>query len=241
MTLKKIGVMVSIIIFICVGAWIMWLWHVSSSNQLKSNFSISDTDKTGFSFFHVGRDTKLTKELRKELQEKLGADAIETKTIIDLIIPARAEKTFITHFPEITMLNKALNYLPEERVEHDTTRLIFRYARKKGLPLDDVRLLFDNKAQLPLFFSIKAKSDGTELIKKLRTKYGPPQVIAGHLQNGKTLFWKQDNDFLVTTFTQNRIGAPEYYLGFYFIKNINALIDLERQQREENKGAGPAF
>jgi hypothetical protein len=241
MTLKKIGVMISIIAIISVSALLIWLWVSHSSNRSKSNFSISNTSKAGFTFFQLHRDTKLTKSVREELKERLGADAIETKTIIDLIIPARAEDIFKTYFPELTELNKALNYLPEERVEHDTTRLIFRYARKKGLPFDNVRLLFDNKTQLPLFFSIKAKSDGTELIKKLQTKYGPSQDIDWKLQAGKTLFWKQDDNLLLATLTQNRIGAPEHYLGFYFINNINALINLESQQRKIKKGTGAAF
>ena len=241
MILKKIGVLVSLIILMTMGAWLIWRWHARSVDQSTSHFSISNKNQSGFTFFDLDRNTPLTKTIREELGKKLGSDALETKTTIDLIFPSRAHAIFQAHLPEVIALNKALNPLPEERFEHDTTRLVFRYARKRGLPFDKVHLLFDNSSKLPLFFSIRAKGDGTELIDKLKIKYGEPKEINWQSKAGKTFYWKQENDLLVVTLTQNRIGSPEHYLGFYFIPNIDRLIELERQQRNPKKGTEAVF
>lgn len=241
MTYKKIGALISIVAFISVSAWLLWLWRSHQAEPLNAHFSVTNDINSGFTFFHLHRNTQLTEMIREELREKLGSGAIEKKTIIDLIFPALAKEIFNTHFPELTALNESLNYLPEERVEHDTIQLTFRYARKKGLPFDKVRLLFDNRSQLPLFFSVTAEGDGTDLLKKLEAKYGPPRKIDWQSNSGVTMCWKQEKDLLVATFTQNRIGAPEHYLGFYFINNIQMLINMERQDRNRKKTTGAAF
>ncbi len=219
------------------GAW----WWLSSKDRPAPNLPISDSEQTGFTFFNIGQRTILTKALRDALQEKLGPDAIETKTTIDLILPAEAEAVFQNHFQEVFSANRSLNHLYEERVEHDTTRLIYRYARKANIPIDYIQLLFDNHSKSPLFFSMMSKTDGGTTIKELSNKYGPPGVIDGGPQTGKTFFWKKDANILIATLTQNRIGMPEHYLGFYFMENIRALIDLESQQRKKHRGLGDAF
>lgn len=241
MTYKKIGVLISIVALIIIGAGFLLFWRSHPSGPSVSRTTTIPSVKSGFTFFHLHRDTQLSEKLRDDLRGKLGSEAIETKTIIDFIVPARANDIFTRHFPELIALHQSLNYLPEERVEHDTTQLIYRYARKKGLPFDNVRLLFDNSTRRPLFFSIRSKDPGGELVNTLETKYGPSQKIDWPLGGGKTFYWKQDKDLLLATFTQSRIGAPEHYLGFYFTHNIEALSDRELQTRQSKKETGTAF
>ena len=79
-----------------------------------------------FTFFDLGINARLNREVRQELGHKLGRDAVEHRSIMDLEINY---KGFLNnYFPGLNELNQRLNFPPGERVEHNTVKLMYRYA-----------------------------------------------------------------------------------------------------------------
>lgn len=189
----------------------------------------------GFTFFDLGARSAFSDKIKDALEDNLGPDAYETRTTIDLELH---DKGFLaTHFPELDALNRQLNYLPGERVEHNTIQLTYRYARRKNAPFDFVRLIFSSDTRTPLFFKIRAKNEGAQVLEKIREKYGPADHRTWADGNGQSHFWKQNGEMLVISETQTRIGTPQYLFGFYFINNIKAMIQKEETRRLQRREA----
>ena len=111
-----------------------------SDRQENAESGPAETNKESFTFFDLGINTPLSKRVREELGNKLGRDAIEQKSIMDLEINY---KGFLNnYFPSLNELNQRLNFPPGERVEHNTVKLMYRYALKKNVPFDYVELVF---------------------------------------------------------------------------------------------------
>ena len=74
----------------------------------------SETQSESFTFFDLGKQSILSKIVRNDLSQKLGRDAIENRSIIDLDINFYGflEK----YFPSLSELNRNLNFPPGERV-----------------------------------------------------------------------------------------------------------------------------
>jgi hypothetical protein len=194
----------------------------------------------GFSFFDLGANSTLTPAVRKRLGEQLGSAAVTRRGIIDL--EATRERLLQDHFAELERLNKALNYPPMERVEHDITRLTFRYAKQKDLPFGFVELVFWNQDSHPLFFAITAQTDGPAIVDQLEQKYGPPQTIAPKDGQGRILHWHEDRDVLIVSVLPNRLGEEEYHIAMYFVGNLERMLAHEQraaaQRQEALKRAG---
>ncbi|MBI9093035.1 MAG: hypothetical protein JEZ12_27795 [Desulfobacterium sp.] len=93
--------------------------------------SVGKTYPETFSFLDVGINTLYSKELRQRLSNVLGDDAIQKNNSIDLGINS---KTFLKdYFPTFHAINATLNTPPMERVEHKSIKLMYRYAKNKGL------------------------------------------------------------------------------------------------------------
>jgi hypothetical protein len=188
-----------------------------------------------FSFLDLNSQSRITNEIKQSLNDKLGPDAYETKTTIDLELQM---KGFLARYvPEIDALNRELNYLPGERVEHDTIQLTFRYARNKNAPFDYVRMIFSGETGAPLFFKIQAKQEGASVLDSIQSKYGSPTVQEWGDEKSKLYSWERQGDLLLICESQSRSGRPLLDIGFYFTSHIQSLIKKEqanRLQRSKN-------
>jgi ABC-type antimicrobial peptide transport system permease subunit len=115
--------------------------------------NLPETDENGdkpvsFTFFDVGANTPLTESLRETLRDRLGSDAIETQTTVNLEI---LYKDFIREYlPEIYKLHRLLNGDAGQRIEYNTIKLRYRYIPRENYPFDYVEFLFSNYSQKPI-------------------------------------------------------------------------------------------
>ena len=186
-----------------------------------------------FTFFELGTNTKLTEDIREDLGKKLGRDAIERRSILDLNTnyPGFIKK----YLPKINELNRELNFPPGERVEHNTVKLMYRYAQKKNAPFDYVQLVFSEYTKTPLLFKINFQKDETGIVETLKTKYGPPQVIDWKEENGKSMVWTKNMDLLLVSEVPDQFGQHEYQIVIYFVQNLTQLIEIEKNEREKRE------
>jgi hypothetical protein len=186
-----------------------------------------------FTFFDLGKNSKLSKNIRDDLRQRLGRYAIEGRGIIDLEINYYG---FLEqYFSSLNELNRALNYPPGERIEHNIVKLMFRYARKENLPFDHVELLFSNYSQLPLLFRINFKKDEANIVQTLKSKYGDPQPIDWKNKGGQSMYWDKDKDILIVSLVPDQFGNPEYQIRIFFVENIKALLATENAEKEKQK------
>ena len=184
-----------------------------------------------FTFFDLGINSRLNKKVREELGNKLGRDAIEQRSILDLEINYTG---FLKeYFPDVNELNQNLNFPPGERVEHNTVKLMYRYAQKKNVPFDYVELVFSNYTKAPVLFRINFREDEAGIIKTLEAKYGQPQVVHWKEENGNSMYWMKNGDFLIISLVPDQFGNPTYQIVIYFAKNLEQLIATEKDERKE--------
>jgi hypothetical protein len=184
-----------------------------------------------FTFLDVGRNSRFSDALRRELSQKLGNDALERRGIIDLECNY---KGFISaHLPDLEAINRRLNHPPGERVEHDQIKLMYRYARQKKTPFDYVELVFDGSNGPPLVFRIRFKEDEAGLVDALRAKHGPPQIVPWEIENGQSLIWRKEQDILVVSLVPNVYGGSDHHVFIYFTENLSRRIEWEQSQRRQ--------
>jgi len=186
-----------------------------------------------FTFFDLGKNSRLTKDIRDDLSQRLGRDAIEGRGIIDLAINYYG---FLgQHFTSLHELNRELNSPAGERVEHNIVKLMYRYARKKNLPFDYVELIFSDYSQLPLLFKINFQKDEANIVQTLKSKYGEPRLIDWKNKDGQSMYWDKNNDILVVSLVPDQFGNPEYQIRIFFVENIKALLKTEAAEKEKQK------
>ena len=184
-----------------------------------------------FTFFDLGGQSALSKSVRNDLKQRLGRHAIEHRSIIDLDINFYG---FLKkYFPSLYELNQNLNSPPGERIEHNTVKLMYRYARKENVPFDYVELVFSNYSQHPLLFRINFQKDEANIIETLKTKYGEPRLIDWKDENGQSMYWKKNNGVLIVSLVPDQFGNPEYQIRIYFVGNIKALLATESAEKEK--------
>ncbi len=186
-----------------------------------------------FTFFDIGRTTKFSDQVRDELGAKLGRDAIERRDILDLEI--NYQGFLKKYFPALDALNQQLNFPPRERVEHNTVKLMYRYAQKQNVPFDYVELVFSGYTQTPIMFKINFKKDEANIIGTLKKKYGNPKTIDWKENNGQSMYWEKDADFLIASLVPDQFGHHEYQINIYYVDNLKQLIDTERKEKEEKE------
>ena len=184
-----------------------------------------------FTVFDLGVNSRLNKKVRQELGNKLGRDAIERRSIMDLEINYTG---FLKqYFPDLNELNQRLNFPPGERIEHNTVKLMYRYATKKNVPFDYVELVFSNYTQAPILFKINFREDDAGIINTLESKYGQPQVVNWKEENGQSMYWIKNSDFLIVSRVPDQFGNPRYQIAIYFVKNLEQLIAAEKKDPQE--------
>ena len=204
-----------------------------SDNQDSADQPPRSPDTGSFTFFDLAETTKLTNGVRSELSSKLGRDAIERRSILDLEINYAG---FLKkYFPELEVLNQILNSPPGERVEHNTVKLMYRYAQKKNVPFNLVELIFSDYTKAPVLFKINFKVDEANTVETLQEKYGPPQVIDWKEDDGRSMFWKKNGDFLIASRIPDRFGHISHQIVIYYIGNLKKLIDTEIKEKEEQE------
>lgn len=184
-----------------------------------------------FTFFDLGINSRLDETTRDDLSDKLGRDAIEHRSIMDLEINYKGYLQ--TYFPQLHELNLALNFPPGERVEHNTVKLMYRYAQKKNVPFDYVELVFSNYTRAPLLFRINFRQDDAGIVATLKSKYGQPQVIAWEEENAQSGYWTKNRDVLIVSQVPDQFGNPRYQIVIYFVKHLEQLIATEKKERLE--------
>jgi hypothetical protein len=190
-------------------------------------------DTESFTFFDIGRATKFSEKVRDELEQKLGRDAIQRRNILDLEINYRG---FLKkYFPQLDELNRQLNFPPRERVDHNTVKLMYRYAQKQNVPFDYVELVFSNYTKKPIFFKIHFKKDEANIIETLKKKYGNPKIIDWKEKNGQSMSWEKDDDILIVSLVPDQFGNHEYQIVIYYVDNLKQLIETERAEKEERE------
>ena len=189
----------------------------------------------GFAFFDLGANSRYSKAVRRKLGKKLGSDAISSQNVIDLTI--YSDLFFKKHFPQLFTLNRQLNLPEGERIEHNTTKLMYRYARLKETPFNDVILYFSNDTGRPLFFKISAGPDAAAIVETIKKKYGPFEQFGWQDRGGHTIFWKDHKDYFVVSSKKDRLGNPEYLFCIYYVKNLEEMLAMEkaRNSTEQEK------
>lgn len=191
-----------------------------------------------FTFFDLGRNSQFSQKIRDSLAEWLGNDAIEHRSILNLETNYRG---FLrAHLPEVDRLNRRLNYLPGERVDHGMVKLMYRYARTKNAPFDYIELVFAEPSRKPIFFRIRFKEDDAGTIDALKAKYGPPEIVDWEQEDGQSLVWRKDSDVLMVSRVPDRFGVPDYHIAIYFTANLEEMIDVEEREREQKTGESKA-
>ncbi|MGD8883127.1 MAG: hypothetical protein PVI82_14620, partial [Desulfobacterales bacterium] len=137
------------------------------------------------------------------------------------------------YFPSLYALNQNLNFPPGERIEHNTVKLMYRYARKENIPFDYVELVFSNYSQHPLLFRINFQKDEADIIETLKTKYGEPLLIDWKDKSGQSMYWEKNNDLLIVSLVPDQFGNPEYQIRIFFVENIRTLLAAERAEKEK--------
>jgi hypothetical protein len=186
-----------------------------------------------FTFFELGTNTKLTDQIREDLGNRLGRDAIEHRSILDLDTNYAG---FITKYlPKIDELNRKINFPPGERVEHNIVKLMYRYAKRKNTPFDYVALVFSEYTKTPLLIKINFKIDETGIVETLKTKYGSPQVIEWKEENGKSMVWRKNSDVLLVSLVPDQFGRHGYQIVIYFVQNLKQLIEIEKNETKKGE------
>jgi len=207
---------------------------ISCGDNRESAETIPQTVKPeSFTFFELGTNTKLSEQIRKDLGKKLGRDAIERRSILDLNTNYAG---FIKKYlPKINELNQKINFPPGERVEHDTVKLMYRYAQRENAPFDYVELVFSEFTKTPLLFKINFQIDETGIVETLKTKYGPPQVIDWKEENGKSMAWRKNMDLLLVSEVPDQFGHHSYQIVIYFVQNLKQLIEIEKNELKKRE------
>ncbi len=184
----------------------------------------------GISFFGLGRESRYSEAVRRELSGTLGREAIERRSLLDLEISFRG---FLKdHLPDIERLHRRLNDPPGERVDHEVTRLMYRYARQAGAPFDLVDLIFDGPTGKPLLFRMRFRRDEAGTVAALRERYGPPEVLPWKAEGGESWLWRRGSDLAVLSFVPDQFGQPSHRIDVYFTANLEeAAARYERTRR----------
>jgi hypothetical protein len=223
---KKFQV-ISIILFF-VGLILIVLFVSNFNKKETQETDLSNKEPKGFIFLKIGENTTFSSDVRKQLRDTLGPDAIERWNTLDLNLNY---KGFLKkYFPELYEINEKLNSPLGERVEHNTIQLTYRYARKKDAPFDYVTLVFSNLTQKPLFFYIKSKRAGSDILEAIGEKYGEAKTIHWDDKSGRSLYWEKDRSILIISISNDRYGHPEYQIAIYYVPSLEELVFTEQQK-----------
>lgn len=226
------GISKPILLALVTGLTLLIFLSCGEKKEPAKDQSVQATSDS-FTFFDLGKNSTLSKNIRSDLRQRLGRYAIEGRGIVDLEINYYG---FLEqYFSSLNELNRALNSPAGERIEHNIVKLMFRYARKENQPFDYVELLFSNYSQHPLLFRINFKKDEANIVQTLKSKYGDPRPIDWKNKGGQSMYWDKDNDILIVSLVPDQFGNPEYQIRIFFVENIKALLTTESAEKEKQK------
>ncbi len=229
--LHKVPCIHKFILFAVVFSFPLLFFFSCGEKKESAENQTAQVPSDSFTFFDLGGQSTLSKSVRNDLKQRLGRHAIEHRSIIDLDINFYG---FLRkYFPSLYELNQNLNSPPGERIEHNTVKLMYRYARKENIPFDYVELVFSNYSQHPLLFRINFQKDEANIIETLKTKYGEPRLIDWKDENGRSMYWEKNNDLLIVSLVPDQFGNPEYQIRIYFVENIKALLATESAEKKK--------
>ena len=212
------------------------VFTAACGNEPDTSLPRSASEESGsFIFFDIGKNSIITKKTAKDLEKILGDAAVERRGILNLAINY---KNFLKdHFPELDRMNRQLNSSIGLRVEHRIVRRMYRYARQKGLPYDLVELLYSEKSEKPILIRLHFKTNGSDTLKTLVQKYGPPRTLEWGLENASSRSWQKEGDYLFYSIVPRRGNKVEYRIDIFYTAAIEALIQSERSgPRSETSG-----
>ena len=193
----------------------------------------------GFTFFDIGKEIPIDTSRRNSLEKILGDAAVERRGIVNLEMN---HKTFLQdHFPDLDSMNRQLNSEIGLRVKHRIVRLMYRYAKAKGLPYDLVEIIFSEETSRPLLIRLQFKTGETEALKALEKKYGRPRILEWGRDNAKTRVWQNEGDYLFYSVVPKRGNKVEYWIAIYFTAAIEALIQSEKTGPDANTSGKTGF
>jgi len=234
--INKIHCIHKFILFALIFSFTPLLFYSCGEEKEPAEKQTAQVPSDSFTFFDLGMRSTLSKSVRNDLRQRLGRHAIEHRSIIDLDINFYG---FLKkYFPSLYELNQNLNSPPGERIEHNTVKLMYRYARKANIPFDYVELVFSNYSQHPLLFRINFQKDEANIIETLKTKYGEPLRIDWKDKNGQSMYWEKNNDVLIVSLVPDQFGHPQYQIRIYFVENIKTLLAAESAEKEKSGSQG---
>jgi hypothetical protein len=223
---KKFRVLAAFLSIIGLVVTVGVVYHCKKKESHETHPAKSEPE--GITFLNIGENTRFTTEIRDQLRDKLGPDAVEERNTLDLTLNY---KGFLeTHFPRLYELNKKLNFPVGERVEHNTIKLTYRYSQNRNVPFEYVELVFSNTTQKPLYFFIKFRKDGAQIIDEVTKKYGKPNTIQWDRKGGRSLYWEKNRSVLILSISNDRHGRPEYHIRIYYVPGLEDLVSSERQK-----------
>lgn len=186
-----------------------------------------------FTFFNVTANTLLNDATRMELEKAFGSHAATRRTPLDLEIHQRG--MIARAFTELNALNAKINGVSNERVEHDTVLLTFRYPPKANKFFKYIKIWFSNKNQKPLLVEILTETGSRYLVDGIREKYGNPRTIPLESDKESLEYWVQSKDTLIASRTRDRFGTDIHHIKIYFVNNMETLALKEQGNQTATK------
>jgi hypothetical protein len=200
----------------------------------------SESSASGsFTFFNIGKNTRISGPERNKLENLLGDAAVERRGIVNLEISRGA--LLQGHFPELERMNRQLNSEIGLRVKHHITRLMYRNAKQKGLPYDLVEFIFSEQTTQPLLIRLHFKTEHAAALQALQKKYGPARTIEWGPEKASSQVWKKEGDYLFYSVIPVRGYQVEYRIDIYFTAAIEALIQAEKAEKDSQASRRTGF
>lgn len=174
---------------------------------------------TSFTFFDVGENTLLTKNLLGKLDKTLGQHRLENITPVSMEFIAT--DWISSHFPEFTELNAlfAQKRLVKP-IASKTLKLDYRYAAQHAPPFTNVHFIFSDYSKKSLFTRMRMEGNGEETLTSLKTRYGAPQSLEEKKALSPPLFWRNQKDLLIFAVLPDRYGKAETSIFIIYGDNL---------------------
>ena len=219
------------IVFIFAMMVMLFIWLKPEQNTGTPIASdASEQFPESFTFYHLGANTALSDAFIQNFEKILGSHAISRKTTLELGI--RNNAVLAENFPVLNQLDRKLNGRSNERVEHDTTLLTFRYPPEKTKFFQFAKLWFSNHNAKPLMVDIKTDENGSYLIENIKQKYGPGKYTDMGSDVEALSYWEQKQDYLMVITAPDRFGSDTFSIKIYYVNNLEALYFKEQENQK---------
>ena len=79
------------------------------------------------------------------------------------------------------------------------------------------------------------RDDEAGIISTLESKYGQPQVFSWEEENGQSMSWMKNGDFLIVSRIPDRFDKIDHQIVIYYTDRLKQLIDTERKEQEKKE------